>query len=146
MKAEDLHRLRQALRRGDPAADGRAPSEEEVRLLRARVLATTPESAPPGRRALRPAWAGGLAAAAVALTLAAAWLAGLLPVERPWAPGPAEARYAGPPRDPSGPAGRQVQFTTPGGTRIVWVLYPEDPSYPDTSTEGRGRRGPGGRS
>ncbi|HEX6199164.1 MAG TPA: hypothetical protein VF150_02785 [Thermoanaerobaculia bacterium] len=143
MKTEDFDRLRETLRRGDPAADGRAPSEDEVRLLRARLLAAAPEPAPPGRHALRPAWAGGLAAAAVALTLAAAWLAGLLPVERPWA---GEARYAGPPPDPSGPTGRQVQFTTPGGTRIVWVLYPDDPSYPDTSTEGRGRRGPGGRS
>jgi hypothetical protein len=141
MKAEDLDRLRHTLRRGDPTADGRAPSEDEVRALRARLRAAAPEPAPPGRHALRPAWAGGLAAAAIALTLAAAWLAGLLPVERPWAPGPEEARYAGPPPDPSEPAGRQVQFTTPGGTRIVWVLYSDDPS-----NEGRGRRGPGGRS
>jgi len=81
--------------------------------------------------------------AGLALGLAAAWRAGLLPVERPWTD---EARQAALPSDPSVPDGRQLQFTTPGGTRIVWVLYSEDPSYPNPSTEGRGRRGPGGSS
>ena len=136
MKTEDLDRLRGTLRRGDPAADGRAPDAGETALLRERLLESAADAgfAPPIRpRALRPAFATAAAAAAVlVLTLG---LAVTLRLHR-------EAdRARGPERPAEEPLGgvlgagaetppRQIQFTTPGGTRIVWVLYPEQPVHP----------------
>jgi hypothetical protein len=136
MKAEDLDRLRETLRRGDPAADGRAPDAGETALLRERLLESAADAgfAPPIRpRALRPAFATAAAAAAVlVLTLGLAVTLRLhrqadrvrgpeLPTEEPLG-GVLGAGAETPPR--------QIQFTTPGGTRIVWVLYPEQPVHP----------------
>lgn len=117
-------RLRELLRRGDPAADGRAPDADETRLLRARVLEEARSAgggAPAPRGLFRPAVAFAWAAAACVAVLVAV---GTVSLRR----GPARPEQA----DRSSPgveaaAPRQVQFTTPGGTRIVWVLYPETP-------------------
>ena len=150
MKTEDLDRLRAALRRGDPADDGREPGASELRLLRERLLESAAETpaaraagadpaARPGRRwraALRPAFATA-AAAAAALILALGLVLALDPggglgrvVDRVrGAAGPEETTAAAGPLGAE-PAHRQVQFTTPGGTRIVWVLYPEQPVHP----------------
>lgn len=114
-------RLRELLRRGDPAADGRAPAPEEVRLLRARVLEEARRSPGRARRgALRPAVAFGWAALVCVVVLVATGTAFLWRSE----PTPDPPLAAGA-VDEAAP--RQVQFTTPGGTRIVWVLYPESP-------------------
>jgi hypothetical protein len=132
MKTEDLDRLRAALRRGDPAADGGEPDAGETQLLRERLLESAAEARPDRSRTipwrlpvLRPAFA---AAVALVLTLA---LAVVLRLDRVQGPQRPAGEAAGSTLDAeAGPAPRQVQFTTPGGTRIVWVLYPEPPVYP----------------
>jgi hypothetical protein len=158
MKTEDLDRLRATLRRGDPAADGRAPDAAETALLRARllesaadaghgrepaaarrraVLPTRPRAVLPTRpRAFGPSFATAAAAAGLlVLTLGLAVTLRLdrradraldraLGPERPAQASGGQALGAGAETPP-----RQIQFTTPGGTRIVWVLYPEPPVH-----------------
>ena len=101
------------LRRGDPAASESLPAHE-VAALRARLeeaLARRPRSAP------RLAWAALAGAAALAV---AAGL--LLPIRPPQPHGsPVAAPAAAPPSAPAA-IGRQLQFETASGTRIVWVL------------------------
>lgn len=116
----DVGRL---LRRGDPAADGREPSAEELRLVRARVLEearNAPRRAPRGL--FRPAVALGWVAVVCVAVLVAA---GTVQLRRTAPPMDAEEVTAGDGAVRAAP--RQVQFTTPGGTRIVWVLYPDTP-------------------
>ncbi|HLE85704.1 MAG TPA: hypothetical protein VJG13_15280 [Thermoanaerobaculia bacterium] len=151
MKTEDLDRLRETLRRGDPAADGRAPDAAETALLRARLLESAagaghgrePAAArrrpvlPTRPRALRPSFA--TAAAAAGLLVLTLGLAVTLWLDR--RADRAVDRALGPERPAEASGGsalgteaetppRQIQFTTPGGTRIVWVLYPEQPVHP----------------
>jgi hypothetical protein len=137
MKTDDLDRLRAALRRGDPAADGREPDAGELGVLRERLLesaAARRRPAPPARpRALRPAFAAAAATAAVlVLTLGLAVALQLhRAVDRP--PGSersGEEAAAGTLGAGAETPRQQIQFTTPGGTRIVWVLYPEPPVHP----------------
>lgn len=152
-------RLRALLRRGDPAADGREPAGEELRALRDRTLRAARE----GNRTDRasPAWRRrpALTAAVVGSALAGALVVGLAL----WTPRPGGPEAADPTAvDPAGPSmhepatrpdrPRQVHFTAPGGTRIVWTLYPEaealatgggppgraDGTETDRRTEGRG--------
>ncbi|HUP43147.1 MAG TPA: hypothetical protein VM599_08060 [Thermoanaerobaculia bacterium] len=137
MKSEDLDRLRETLRRGDPAADGRAPDAAETALLRARLLESAADAGHGRPRAFGPSFA--TAAAAAGLLVLTLGLAVTLRLDRradralDRAPGPERAAEAS-----GGPAlgaeaetpPRQIQFTTPGGTRIVWVLYPEPPVHP----------------
>jgi len=131
----DLERdrkLRQALRDADPLRDA-TPEEEALALARIRAAlgaaasrADSPETA---------WWRWALPAAALVLVLAVAMTG------RP-TPGSATrpaAEAAVPPRQPAAeaapaagapaPAGasesRQLQFETPGGTRIIWVLSPD---------------------
>ena len=101
----DPKRLRDLLRQGDPA---RAMTPEESDRLRQIVLREaarneTVETAPIRWGAV---WA---LASAVALAVGLGW--GLR--ERPEIP--VEEELARP---------RQIQFETPGGTRIIWVLQP----------------------
>ena len=132
MKTDDLDRLRAALRRGDPAADGREPDAGELGVLRERLLESAAAAKPDRSRplpwrhqVLRPAFA---VAAALVLTLA---LALVLRLDRVQGPERPAGEAAGSTFDAGvAPAPRQVQFTTPGGTRIVWVLYPEQPVHP----------------
>ena len=110
-------RLRQLLRQGDPAEDGRAPDLAEQARMRRRVLAQTERS----RRALVVPPRMLVSAAAVALAALFVWVV--------WLPHPAQA-----PRLPLTPAAiekpqeqrpLQIQFSTPGGTRMIWILNPE---------------------
>ena len=103
--------LRTLLRNADPAADGCEPTGNELAGIRRRVL---------DRAAAHPVWFSfplrtiTTASAVAALTLILAW--GLLPtgiVEPP----------VGPVTDTEQPV-RQIQFSTPGGTRVVWTLDP----------------------
>ncbi|MFP5289003.1 MAG: hypothetical protein ACLGI9_24915 [Thermoanaerobaculia bacterium] len=163
-------KLREILKRGDPAAGDPGLAPEEVQGMRRAVLAAVPE---PRRRGwLVPALAGAAAlilAAVIALSL---WqpeppkeavrpplpLAGegrgegsvvaeKTPPHRPSAglPAPQEREPAPTPKkkekkpvvqrapepepvvlaqaEPSGEQ-RQIQFSTPGGTRVIWVLNP----------------------
>lgn len=106
--------LTTVLREGDPAA-GEAMSAAEVNAIRRRVLNALRQ--PDG---LSFDWQRPLAvAAAVALTLGAGIAAGRrMP--------PADAMSVAGERVPvEGNGRRQLQFATPGGTRIIWVFDPE---------------------
>lgn len=101
----DPKHLRTLLREGDPA---RAMTPEESDRIRHAVLREAarneePESAPIRWGAV---WA---LASAVALAVGLGW--GLR--ERPEIP--VQEELARP---------RQIQFETPGGTRIIWILQP----------------------
>lgn len=143
--ASELETLRTRLRRGDPAADGCAPSDDEIRALRERVIrAAAADKAP---RPTRPLWSRrpAVAAALLILALGTALVVGLgdrrLEPERQRStgttgpdsttrqvPGGATARSA--------TGARQIHFTAPGGTRIVWVLYREPEPYPSAGDSG----------
>lgn len=145
------HAVRSALREGDPAADGRQPTPDEVARLRTRVLDAAHDAERERARLLDPPclpesgrrWSpAAVAAALVLLAIAATVALRFEPGER-WerAGRLGTADGAGDAGETADPAGRQIQFTTPGGTRVVWMLYPED-----HDASGRADRGPGGRS
>jgi hypothetical protein len=115
------------LRRGDPACDGSAPSAVEIASMRARVLA---EAEHRSARAWLPAPA--LAAAAVVLVTAfLGWNTARLgrDAERAMtSPVNGTTVRAGSDRGSDSqerPRIRQVEFLTPGGTRVVWLLNPD---------------------
>ena len=97
--------FRDRLRQGDPA---QPMTPEEAERIRQTVLREAARSAAPAPSSVRwgAAWA---LASAVALAVSLGW--GLR--ERPEAPGQEELARP-----------RQIQFETPGGTRIIWVLQP----------------------
>jgi hypothetical protein len=107
--------LNTVLREADPAADDAGLSPVEIAAMRRAVLAA---AHPPA--VLTTPWQRPLAVAAmVALTLAGGVIAG---------------RYLPPPEVPAGSPvmipvqegeRRQLQFATPGGTRIIWVFDSE---------------------
>ena len=172
MKAERIDpngsRLRDLLRRGDPAADDPGMPMEEIARLRRTIVTTG------GRRAALRGPAAWAAVAAALLLLVLAVDRGGFPTHTPRPPGgpvpgsipvpppapvatadpggapapsvaakpiPAgEARRPARPQPPAEPAApamapggdvttarnmRQVQFTAPGGTRILWTLDPD---------------------
>jgi len=106
--------LRRLLREGDPAAIGGAEEEASLRRIAARL-----EGVPIRRRPSFP-----LLPLAAAAALAAALLVVPRGAERAQAPGaaPTSARPVGVAAEA---APRQLQFETPGGTRLIWVLDPE---------------------
>jgi len=154
-------RLRQILRRGDPAGEGGGLTPDEARAMRRAVLTAVPER----KRRLLPVFA--LAGAAATAVLIAVLLLRPEPARAPipppriaTAPAPPAPPIAQapvqpapqtaqkeeerrpvhrrhPPRHhrPAAPAihdalasletadtERQVQFSAPGGTRIIWIL------------------------
>jgi hypothetical protein len=146
--------LRALLREGDPAADGREPSAEEIARLRARLLDAARSPVGDERRAavIHPHCAPDPAETRTRWTPAAVAFAALfavlvlgavtLRIVRPAPPGTGRAGMeAGATGEVPADEPRQIQFTTPGGTRVVWMLYPEDPE-----SDSRAARGPGGRS
>jgi len=114
-------RLRALLRTGDPAADGREPTDEERARLRRRVLSQVPERGRSWR------WLP-VATAVAALLVAVVLLTGPGATDRgtdlavPVRPdvGP-EASADAAPSDQR----QQIQFATQNGTRIIWVLDPD---------------------
>lgn len=111
--------VRNWLRRGDPGNDGSEPGPLEFASIRREILAVAFE-----KRAsawtLSPVWA---TAAAVLL---AVWVGGSLePPPTSPASDPRPAAFRGARPGPTTPQTRQIQFDTPGGTRVVWVLDPE---------------------
>jgi hypothetical protein len=107
--------LREALRAGDPAGD---PTALDVDRLRRRLRSAREESAQPA------VWRPWLPIAAVAASLAVVWL-----VAAPFrqAPPRFERARGGASEAPTetiagGGEVRQMQFETPGGTRIIWVM------------------------
>ncbi len=154
MKRDDAEALRAILRRSDPAADGSEPTGAELAEMRDRVLRTRPEgdAAEPTPWHRSPRRTLGIATVAALLFVALGaemWLRrAAVDATRPADPASTHKVQPGEP-GASGTvavAGRQVHFTTPGGTRIVWVLYPplnSSGNTPDTAWD-RAGRGPGG--
>lgn len=108
----------QLLRENDPAAtpnEARLEAHEVEALRRAAVTAAREPRAVPVR------WQQPLAMAAViTLMIGVGAIAGL----RVQVPEPPPSAVGAAPED--APAGqRQLQFATPGGTRIIWVFNPE---------------------
>ncbi|MDH3628238.1 MAG: hypothetical protein OES25_11370 [Acidobacteriota bacterium] len=115
MKKQDRdEQLRRWLREGDPLTDAAEPTS----ATRATVVEAARQQA--ARRespALRLA-AGGLVAATTVFLLLT-WIALRVPDTTTMPPHTGEIVTL-----PTDSQARQVQFTTPGGTRIVWVLDP----------------------
>jgi hypothetical protein len=106
--------LKTVLREGDPAATDEGLSPEQVQALRRGMLnaARQPD-------VVRTPWQRPLAVAAmVALTVGAGVFAGqrLAHITRDSLDAPAGVPVEG---------RRQLQFSTPGGTRIIWVFDPD---------------------
>jgi hypothetical protein len=107
--------LRSELQRSDPVAREAGPSSADVELMRRRILTST--------RAVKRKRGG--ARLVLALVLAVGAVSGAL-LTRAWLsperPGPAGDALG----DSHGgvPALRQVQYRTPGGTRVFWTLNP----------------------
>ena len=106
--------LGKQLRDGDPLADAPALPPIDLQRIKRAVIAEAGRPAPPWSP--RPLMVG----VTVAATLAAGVLIGeRLPRQ---APGSTERPGAG---EPDFGDRRQVQFDTPGGTRIIWVIDPD---------------------
>lgn len=100
------------LRAGDPAGDDQAMSEADVEMMRRRVMSASRDI-----RAQSFAWQRPVAVAAtVVLTVAAGVLAGH------WTSRPGPGSRGEPPVPQAVDPPRQLQFSTPGGTRIIWVF------------------------
>lgn len=111
-----MNDLRAQLREADPVrAEPALPADEALRMRR-RVLAAA------GPRARSLGWRRALAAAAlVAMMIGAGSFAG-----RRMTAGLSDAsRAATPPAVAEATDRLQVQFATPGGTRIIWTIDPQ---------------------
>lgn len=102
------------LRARDPIAADPPRSDEVVRSMRRTVIAAASESADAAQM-----WPSALAVAtAMAIVLAAGVTIGR------WLPhDQGEVAFVEAETEPV--ARRQLQFVTPGGTRLIWVLNPE---------------------
>ena len=118
---DDLTRL---LQRHDPLADDSGLDPLQTAEMRRSVLATIPEKSFGIWRQLTPALS---AAALLALALGIAWWPAS-PDPAPPTPLPqGEATYL-PECEFRGRENRKIQYETPGGTLVVWVLDPNFPS------------------
>jgi hypothetical protein len=104
--------VRDALRRGDPAADGRKPTPAEVADWRRLVVASASHQ-PIWIPVRRPILA---LAATLALALAFGWQ--LLTTDTPPPPSERATTLTEEPKP------RQLQFVAPGGTKVYWTLDP----------------------
>ena len=107
--------LKTVLREGDPAATDEGLSLEQVHALRRAMLnaARRPD-------VVRTPWQRPLAVAAmIALTVGAGIFTGQRLAQTP--AGRLDSPAAAAPEE----GRRQLQFSTPGGTRIIWVFDPE---------------------
>jgi hypothetical protein len=116
--------LQDLLRTADPLTEQPALDDGQVELIRRRVLAEVSREPP--------AWR--LRALALAATVVAALALGFLVGQRLSGGRETRARLDIPPefrapivapQPPLDSARRQVQFATPGGTRIIWVIDPD---------------------
>lgn len=105
--------IRKLLRRGDPAGDGETLPPDEVASLRRKILAAVPS----GRsRGWSPAWALGLTVAAAAVLVSVVLF---MPKSRPAKVLTTREVHT------QERTVQQIQFVTPGGTRVIWTLDPD---------------------
>ena len=108
---------RTTLREADPGAHAQLPRDAAQAMRRA-IVAATAELAPAAPRLwVQPL----LVAATIALMIGTGVLAG----RRAAVQSPAPGTTATVNDDPREQEQRQLQFATPGGTRIIWVFNPE---------------------
>lgn len=110
---DDIHALLQA---ADPLRNEPALSASDVERMRHAVVNA---EQPPG--VVTVWWPRALAAAALVVLLVIAGTIGGRDNPRP--PLPGDATKVAAPVDPG--ERRQLQFETPGGTRIIWTIDPE---------------------
>jgi hypothetical protein len=108
-----MTRWQQSLRDGDPAATD-VLSEQEAQSIRRAVVAVAREC-----RSTTRVWPRQLAIAA----MAALAIVSAVIVRRPWSS--AEPAIAPPAATVVPAERRQLQFATPGGTRIIWTFDSE---------------------
>lgn len=108
--------IRTWLRDGDPLAHEEPVTQETLDAMRQRVVAEARAADAP-----RLGWRQPLAMAAMAALIV---IAGVLAARWTPAPAPGVEADAAAPADP-GDGRRQMHFSTPGGTRIIWVFDPE---------------------
>jgi hypothetical protein len=126
-------RLTKLLREGDPLIDDPGLSLEQRTAMRRTVLIRVSEQHQFRWPQLSPALT---VAALLALALGAAWWPSATDSVQPGAfPQGEEAITLHTPSDSTEPSGagdalenRKIQFETPGGTLVVWVLNPNFPS------------------
>lgn len=112
----DMTDLTRLLRDADPVREDGQLGSEEAQRIRRTVLAALPEQSP-----IRTPWHRPFALAAVAvLFLALGTMAGHRALSRrvPAPPAPDLAIVDG----QGGGERRQLQFATPGGTRVIWIF------------------------
>ena len=120
----DTEWLRESLRAWDPANDGQELDGTERARMRRRVLGAAVEPVRLGISVRVLA-----AAAVVLLTVALGWgifddTVRRVPTMAPESPAARHAPATGPDEDTERKA-RQIQFSTPGGTRVIWTLDPD---------------------
>jgi hypothetical protein len=109
----DETRLRALLQDGDPVRAEQGLAAADAERMRRRVVTAAAEPAP--------GWTPWHRPLAVAAIVVLAVVLGTIRNDRTIAPAPAAT-------DPVGSAGsgdggrRQLQFSTPGGTRIIWIF------------------------
>ena len=126
-------RLTELLRQGDPLGEDSGLSPEQKVQMRREVLSQVPETSSRRWFQLSPAPS---VAMLLAIALAVAWWPSSSPETRPLPPSNGEVTVTQTPPDTvpgiqeSGNAleNRKIQFETPGGTLVVWVLNPNFPS------------------
>ncbi len=115
--------IRNFLRRGDPAGDGETLDPDEVAHLRRKILDAIPTTESP--RGWRPSRALGFSVAgAAAMVSLVVFL---------WSPSSSLRTARSPVESPAREGGvrtreravQQIQFVTPGGTRVIWTLDPD---------------------
>ena len=112
--------LRERLRAWDPVQDGSELDGQDRARMRRRVLAAVSEPVRLGLpvRALA-------TAAVVVLTVALGWGIYDGAVMAPPGTAPTSSELRQTPTEEAERKSRQIQFSTPGGTRVVWTLDPD---------------------
>jgi len=112
-----MNELRDRLKRADPVAHESPPSPADVRRMRVTVLSAVEESQPALPRWHRTAWA----------LAAIAGVSVIVGIDRWSEQSPADEQRATrvdvEMAQTTSP--RQMQFQTPGGTRVIWVFNPD---------------------
>ena len=107
---------RTALRDADAGAEAQLAADE-VNAMRRAVVAAVPSPVAARRLWIQPL----LVAATIALMIGTGAVAGRRAALQP----PTVATHAAPAPETGEQEKRQLQFATPGGTRIIWVFNPE---------------------
>jgi hypothetical protein len=114
-----MSELRDRLKRADPVAHESPPSSADAQQMRATVLSAVEESQPAFPRWHRTAWA----------IVAIASVSVIVGIER-WSeptqfPSDEQRAVRADADMAQTSSPRQMQFQTPGGTRVIWVFNPD---------------------